>query len=93
MIQIISIGERGLVVTFSKDDLLNIKSGGVAHGDLVGEGGKTKIMFMRDTKFKDMQQKFSKKVTEEAVREAYQGAVAKAESLGESIGIISDGIQ
>lgn len=90
MIQMISIGERGLVVSFSKHDLQSIKDGGTLHGELVGEGGKTKIMFMRDKTFKDMQRKFDKSLAEATAKKAaerqVEGAVGESQSLGQDIG-------
>lgn len=90
VIQIISIGERGLAVTFSKDDLISIKNGGTLHGELVNGEGKTKIMFMRDQTFKDIQRKFEKAVkvaeAEAAAKKQVEGAVAGSQALGQDIG-------
>lgn len=90
MIQMISIGERGLVVSFSKHDLLSIKEGGTLHGELVNADGKTKIMFMRDSTFKDMQKKFDKSLAEDVAKKAatrqVEGAVGESQALGQDIG-------
>lgn len=91
MIQIISIGERGLVVSFSKHDILAIKDGGTLHGELVGPNGKTKIMFMRDNTFNELKRKFDKSVADGAAKEAAKrqvdGAVEESQALGQVIGL------
>lgn len=85
MVQIISIGQRGLAITFSKEDLRAIKDGRTLTGELVNSNGKTSVMFMRDRTFQDMQKKFSSKVNEAKAR-VVQGAEAnEAASLGAQI--------
>lgn len=86
MIQIIPIGERGLAVTFGKEDLLKMKDGHTLNGELVGPNGKTKLLFMRDRTFKEMQSRFANKVQEEVSKKQVEGAVAGAEALGQDIG-------
>lgn len=83
MIQIISIGERGLAITFDKWDLIELKNGKTMHGELVGPNGKTKIMFMRDQTFLELQKKFDKKVAQVKAVADSQATVAK---LGEELG-------
>lgn len=86
MINIIPIGERGLAVTFSKDDLLKLKEGKTLNGELVGPNGKTKLLFMRDRTFLDMQDKFAKAVDEEAAKRSAEQVASEAESIGRTIG-------
>lgn len=75
----------GLVVAFSKHELVNLKTGGTINLNLVSGGQRVKMMFMRDTTFKKQKRQLQviAEATQEQEKELKQDIEGLANDLAE----------